>query len=329
LVEVDFQLPALMLKFTRPVEWMERVGRRHSRALRVLGDLSVLVGMAGMVLAGALLARGAWDILKGGPAQVGLVIPGVHIPGSPIYVPLVEGLIAVFLLAVFHEGMHGLMAAAEGVASKYAALILFIIIPAAGVEIDEEKLGKKGKLSQLRIFAAGSMGNFILAALCLGLLFPAGRLMSGMVDYEGLRVHNTSNLPLEVGEVIVGVDGQDALSLGQLQEVLERMEPGQAVKVTTLNRTLEGRLTGEGKLGVYLDQEFSYTSPLARVVGFLVKVLGLSLQLNIGVGLINLLPLGILDGGRMMRVVGGRWYKLVSGLSLALLLFNLVGPYVF
>jgi membrane-associated protease RseP (regulator of RpoE activity) len=328
-MELELNFPALMLKSDRPVEFMHRFGKKHSRALRVLGDVAVAVGFLCMVVATVLLAKGAVDIVRGGPAQVVIVIPGVRVPGSPIYVPLLEGLVVIFLLAVFHEGMHGIMAAAQGVRSKFAALILFVFIPAAGVEIDEKGLEKKGRLEKLRIFAAGSMGNFILAALCLGLLFPAGRLAAGAVAWDGLKVLNTSNLPFDEGEVIVSINGSDTLDVEQLQAVLDRLGPGAAVSVETLNRTVVGTLNDAGKLGVYLEPQSHYTGPLGPLLAFVRDVLSLSVKLNLGVGLINLLPLSVLDGGRMAAVVSRRLYRVLSPLSLVLLLLNVLGPFVF
>jgi len=328
-MDFEFKFPVFMVRSDRPVDWMYSFGKKHSKLLRRLGNLSAVVGIVGMVVAFAFLVRGAVSIMEGGPAQVGLVIPGVQIPGSPVYIPLVEGLIAVFLLAVFHEGMHGIMAAAEGIRSKYTALILFLFIPAAGVEIDEKKLEKKAALPKIRIFSAGSMGNFILALLCLGLLFPTGLLLEKFVEPEGLQVTNSTNLALNPGDLILGINGREVLSIEQLREVLDDIGPGGRVEVKTENATVYGRLTDEAKLGVYLQQKFHYSGVLGHLIGFLGRVLGISFQLNLGVGLINLLPLGILDGGRIMAELSKKYYRLASVVASVLLILNLIGPYLF
>jgi membrane-associated protease RseP (regulator of RpoE activity) len=328
-MKFEVHFPVFMAKFERPVDWMYGFGKRHSRFFRRLGDFSALVGIIGMVVAFAFLVRGAVTIVGGGPAQVGLVVPGLRIPGSPVYIPLFEGLIAVLLLAVFHEGMHGIMAAAEGIKSKYTALILFLFIPAAGVEIDEKRLEKKKPLSRIRIFSAGSMGNFILALLCLGLLFPMSALLANFVEPEGLEVVNSSNLALAPGDLILEINGHDVRSVALLQEVLGGIGPGGSVEVRTQNGTVFGHLTSEGKLGVYLQSRISYTGVLGHVLGFIGRVLGISFQLNLGVGLINLLPLGILDGGRIMAELSRKYYRLASIAAAALLVLNLIGPYVF
>ncbi|MBR9680384.1 MAG: hypothetical protein GOU98_01005 [Candidatus Altiarchaeota archaeon] len=328
-MEFDLKFPMFMLKFEKPVEYMYRFGKKYSKPLKVLGNISVLVGIFGMLIAGALLAKGSIDIINGGPASVGLVIPGVRIPGSPVYIPLVEGLIAILLLAVFHEGMHGIMAAAHGIKSKYTALILFLFIPAAGVEIDEEKLAKTSKLAKLRIFAAGSMGNFILAILVLGLLFPTGYVVQQNSEDLGLKVLNSTNMPFEVDEVILSINNQETRSIIQLREVLGGLEPGSEVVVKTDRRELSGNLEDDGKLGIYLEPLFEFTSIWGKIFAFIGKVLAISFSLNIGVGLMNLLPLGILDGGRMFSEMSKKLYPTASTVALFLLLMNLFGSYVF
>ncbi|MBR9689555.1 MAG: hypothetical protein GOV01_01500 [Candidatus Altiarchaeota archaeon] len=328
-MKTEFKFPIFMLQFEKPVEYMYAVGKKYKKFFQMLGNLSVIVGVLGMILTGVLLTKGAWTIIQGGPAQVGLVIPGVRIPGSPIFIPLVEGLIAILLLAVFHEGMHGIVAASEGIRSKYTALILFLFIPAAGVEIDERKLAKKDSLSKLRIFSAGSMGNFILAILALGLMFPTGWMAGKFIAGDGLLVLNSSNLAFEQGAVITHINGKETKTVLQLRDVLGSEIPGAPVEVKTTNSTVYGTLTDEGKLGVYLESVFHYVSPLGNLFGFIGRILAISFTLNIGVGLINLLPLGILDGGRMMEELSPRWYKPMSSIALFLLLMNLIGPYLF
>jgi membrane-associated protease RseP (regulator of RpoE activity) len=64
-----------------------------------------------------------------------------------------------------------------------------------------------------------------------------------------------------------------------------------------------------------------------------------AIALNLGIGAINLLPLGIMDGGRMFELALTKHiknkktrlkvWKTVSGTALFLLLMNLVGPYIF
>jgi|GEM_PF-5265542 len=68
---------------------------------------------------------------------------------------------------------------------------------------------------------------------------------------------------------------------------------------------------------------------MGSIFAFIGKILAISFSLNIGVGLINLLPLGILDGGRMFETMNKRFYPAVSTVALFLILMNIFGPIVF
>lgn len=327
-MKFEIKFPMFMLQSEWPVKYMYALGKKYNRFFKFLGNISVIVGLLGMLFTFALLGRGLISVLDGGPAQVGLVIPGVRIPGSPIYIPLLEGLIVIFMLAVFHEGMHGIMAGAEGLKSRYAAFILLLFIPAAGVELDEEKLKKKSPVSRMRIFAAGSMGNFILALLCAGLMFPMGWVAPSFIESDGLLVLNSSNIKFADGAIITGINGQDVRELGTLEDMLASLEPGTPLSVVTTNGTVTGNLDDNGKMGVYLQPLGHYKNWGGNLFGFIAGILVLSVQINLGVGLINLLPLSILDGGRMMAELSRKWYRIVSPIALVLLLANLFGPYV-
>ena len=63
--------------------------------------------------------------------SVSLVIPGVELPGSSIYVPLGYGLVALATVLIVHEFSHGILAVAEKINVKSVGLMLFAILPGA------------------------------------------------------------------------------------------------------------------------------------------------------------------------------------------------------
>ncbi len=328
-MEFEFNFPLIMLKFQKPVEWMYSFGTKHKKAVKRIGNVAVVLGILGMILAMWLMIKGAFTVINGGPSQVGLVIPGVRLPGSQLFIPFWEGIISIFFLAIFHEGMHGIMAAAEGIKSRYTALLLMLVIPAAGVELDEQKLKKKSKMAKLRIFSAGSLGNFILALICLALIFPTGKLISGLIVYDGLLITNSTNPALESGDLLTEINGIDISSFNNLITAFDELVPNSEIIIKVNEEDRVAKLNEEGKLGVYLEQQFHFTNPLGKLLGFIFRVLDICFKINIGVGIINLLPLGILDGGRMMAEISKKWYKLIGIVSGILLIFNILGPIVF
>ncbi len=332
-MEFEFDFPVFMIKSGSLVDAVHRFGKKHARIIRALGDLAVLLSLFGSLLAIAFLVRGSVTVVKGGPAQVSILIPGVKMPGSNFKLPFFEGIVVIFLLALFHEGMHALMASAQGVKPKYFAFLLFAVIPAAGVEIDPDDLEKMKRIERARVFAAGSLGNVILALLCLALSSPVGAVLQHGVTYDGLLVLNVTNpqMHLPVGVVITGVNGTDVRDLKGLWDFLEKAKPGDFVTVNTTNGTFSGRLTeigGKARIGVYLRPLVHYRAGWAKALGFIARVLLLSFQINLGVALINLLPVKLLDGGYVLEEIAPGATKWFTAPLLALILFNIAGPYL-
>jgi len=330
-VEVKFQFPMLMAQFRKPTKWMWDAGRKWENCLKKFGDIGIVIGMFCMPLAFAFLLQASWSLLSGGGAQIAVMIPGVAVPGTNFRLPIVEGLVAIFLIAVFHEGMHGLMAAAHGVKSKFS-LILLLVIPAAGVEIDEKVLADMKKKDRLRVLSAGSMGNFILALLAVGAFFIAAPIVESHAEFQGVEILNVSNpaIGLAPGDVVTGIEGRQVKDLESLVEAMEDVAGGQEITIETANGTVTGRTVeedGKAMLGVLLTPKMEMSRGwryAARATGFLL----LLFNLNLGVGIINLLPAGFLDGGRMLEDLLGEWGKKIGRVALLLLLANVFLPYV-
>jgi len=332
-MEIEFDFPVLMFKSRSFVDFIYRIGRKREKIIKKLGTFALFLSLLGSVVAIDFLVRGAAEVLRGGPAQVSILIPGVQIPGSAFRLPLLEGLVVIFLLAIFHEGFHGIVASAHGLKPKYFAFLLFLFIPAAGVEIDEEKLKKVRKVERLRIFAAGSFGNLVLALICIILAFPLGKVLETGIEPKGLLVLNVTNpqINLKPGYVIEEINGTDVRNLENLWKFMEKIKPGEYVEIKTRNGTFIGKTIeseGKARLGIYLRPLIEYRSAWARALAFVVRVLLLSFQINIGVALINLLPVHLLDGGRILEDMAPGVLRFVSPLMLLLLILNIAGPYL-
>src|SRR3989344_1308087 len=125
-------------------------------------------------------------------------VPGV-VPVLPIkaegvfYVPFFYWIISLFIIATIHEFSHGVVARAHNIpvtSSGFAFLgILVPIIPAAFVEPDEKKMGKKKASQQLSVFAAGPFSNIILGFISLGLFaLLLSTTITPMVEQTGIEI---------------------------------------------------------------------------------------------------------------------------------------------
>ncbi|MEK6874395.1 MAG: site-2 protease family protein [Nanoarchaeota archaeon] len=327
---------------------------------RILGWVMVIIGFVGMVL---MFAQLVWSLLGAFRGEitesVGIIQPFMNnIPGT-IFVPFLYFVLSIVVIAVVHEFLHGVMAYVYGLKVKSSGFAVFGVLvpllPAAFVEPDETKLKKLRLHEQLAIFAAGPFANIVLALLVLGLisaLQPGAWFVSdGLEIAEFAHDHNQTypaeRVGLHLGEVIMLVDDMVLESPLNLTHYLSHKHPGDKVDIhtnmTTYRLVLAAHPNNASKsyLGVVSkphivprQEVLSVYGPV--VISFVQWFFGLLmwiLILSIGIGLFNLLPLGPIDGGRMIQAVavhmwGDRlgniiWLRL-TWLTLVLLVMNLL-----
>ncbi|MEM4366850.1 MAG: site-2 protease family protein [Candidatus Anstonellales archaeon] len=133
-----------------------------------IGVLTVLGH--GTVTLISLIANSAliiYTLISGGSPDPGatLLLPGINLP-------LVEGILAVIILAVFHELGHAALSLFKNIKMHSAGALLFGVIPiGAFVEPDEEAMKKLSKEDHADILAAGSGSNYLLSIFFAGLFF--------------------------------------------------------------------------------------------------------------------------------------------------------------
>ena len=174
--EINF--PTIMWKTKRFHNVIEKIANLSPRFWKWFMNVGIIISFIAMFFITYSLIQSLSTLIEA-PA-VSIVLPGVEMPGSTIYVPLGYGLISLATVLIVHEFSHGILSRVEKINIKSVGLLLFTILPGAFVEPDEEELVKSSKLSQLRVYAAGSMANITLAIVAL-LIFsakiPAGRTM--------------------------------------------------------------------------------------------------------------------------------------------------------
>ena len=291
-------------------------------------------------------------------AGVSLVLPFTNVPGIG-YLSFLHWIIAIFVLAIVHEFSHGIVAKANGLDIKSSGFAFFSliapIIPAAFVEPDEKKLSKQSDIVQYSIFAAGPMANIALAVI-LFLLFPFVANPAQLAPFEATITEpigfsfdlTNSTLPaaeagLQSGMIITGFEGED---ITEARPFLEKMnyckEAGETISISTVNETYavtSAEVNGRGIIGISniknerrMKPEFEY---LKHPFFWIKSLLRWLFLLNLFIGLFNLLPLGIVDGGRMLKTLldstmknKKKATKLWGFISLFFLLALLLGLFV-
>ena len=347
---VEMEFPVLMWKTKRLRGFINRIANLSPRFWRWYMNVGIVVAFGSMIFI-------TYSILATLPTvfetpSVSVVIPGVDIPGSQIYVPLVYGLIALATVLVVHEFSHGIQAVCEKIPIKSIGLLLFIILPGAFVEPDEDKLKEAKKTSRLRVYAAGSIANVTLAVIALLLvsLFAAG--IPHYFAEDGIEVGrivegSPSDGVLKEGMVLQSVNNRDITNATSYMDVVGSYSPGDNVTLKTDQGTYHLTLSenpnnaSRGFFGIQANNHFEMTdNSLGDIPWVLFKLIELFqwiAMLNLGIGLFNLLPIKPLDGGYMLEILLSyklpeyQYKPIVNALSVVLamvIIFSLIAGFL-
>ncbi len=317
------------------LKFMDRFAGKFNKTLKFLGYAGILAGFLGMVLLSFSLLQNLYSLIATPEAQpgVGLVLP-FKVKGA-FFVPFFYWIIAIFIIALVHEYAHGIIARVHNLrvkSSGFAFLgILIPVIPAAFVEPDEKTLRKRPHKQQLSVFAAGPFSNIILAFIVLGLsVFILSPVVDNMMEYSGVKITGfiEGNYPAESsgiakGEVVKSINGEKIDTLDDFSGILKEKKPGNAISLETDKNTYNLKLEKNPEdeslayLGVYVQQESAVKQSFREKYGnfapaAIIWVAGLFswlVILNLGIGLFNLVPIGPLDGGRMLQLVLHRFFE--------------------
>lgn len=318
-----FYFAMLPTKFGIPT--MKKIASKYPRITYWLGIIGICVGYAGMMIVSYDLIKGIYSLLSNPQMTVGLVLP-IKAKGV-FYVPLLYWIISVLVVMVVHEGAHGIMAIAHKLKVKQTGVAflgaIVPIIPAAFVEPDEAKLMKSRNLVKLSVFAAGPFANLLLGFILLGVyLLALPYFQSTIYSQEGVEIVGFigENTPaqingLAVGEVITSIDDNAVLEAVEFKQAMDSKQIGETINVKTYKQTLsivlgEDEIEKDAFLGVNVQSKegikpemLSEYPVFSRIIVWLKDLVYWLSLLNIGVGLFNLVPIGPIDGGRMLQVV--------------------------
>ncbi len=237
-------------------------------------------------------------------------------------------------------------------------IFVFIpVLPGAFVEPDQEDIKKKEWWKQIAVFGAGSMSNFIFGFLFLAmwifLAIPFFNITMETGSIHFSSIANESDLSgynVTSGE-IVAFNGEYDKTL--LLEGLVNLSVNESVNITIFSNNVTNTysvvtfenptVSGKGMIGVsglvfdtVAKKEYSYLGDIPK---HFEKVLFWTWFLNLGIGMMNLLPLWITDGGQITRTLFTRYirneklalklYNYISFISLIVIVFTLYPPLLY
>ena len=301
---------------------------RTRRGIKIFANVSVVAGflMMGFAFWFLLSNISNYFVAPTEFSQLTVLIPGVTLTSGPA---ILYFLLSIPIVLVIHEGAHGIVATLEKIKIKTGGFAIFIAMFAGFVEPDEEEFNKAKKISKLRVIGAGATSNVIFA-FALGLILltnpffamvlpepllstfydlPDGVLILSIIENSGAE-----KAGLLANDLITSINGIQILSPLDFQKT--ELIPGEIANVSILRdgQTLQFPVEvipspedpKRGLIGIMRDNSFAY-KPVLNFIEWNDPGVSMFLlwlwMISFFIGIINMLPLPILDGGKFIHTI--------------------------
>ena len=305
---------------------LTRLLGRTRRGIKVFADVSVVAGFLMMGFAFWFLFSNITNFFVEPTefAELTVLIPGVTLTSASA---IMYFLLSIPIVLVVHEGAHGIVATLEKIKIKTGGFAIFIAMFAGFVEPDEEEFEKAKRISKLRVIGAGATSN-VLFALVLGVILltnpffamvvpepllsifyelPEGVLILSIIENSGAE-----KAGLLANDIITSINGIPILSPADFPS----LSPGDTASVSVLRdgQVLDFGLEvmpapddpERGLIGIMRDNSFAYT-PVMNFIEWNDPTVSMFLlwlwMISFFIGIINMLPLPILDGGKFIHII--------------------------
>ena len=330
---------------------LTRLLGRTRRGIKVFADVSVVAGFLMMGFAFWFLFSNITNFFVEPTefAELTVLIPGVTLTSASA---IMYFLLSIPIVLVVHEGAHGIVATLEKIKIKTGGFAIFIAMFAGFVEPDEEEFDNAKKISRLRVIGAGATSNVIFA-FGLGLILltnpmfamilpepflgwfyesPEGVLVLSIIEGGGAE-----KAGIKENDIITNIGDVRIISPMDFQKV--DLKPGQTVDVTILR---DGQQIifpvsimaspddpERGLVGIMRDNNLSF-KPIYNYIEWNNPQFSMFLlwlwMISFFIGIINMLPLPILDGGKFIQTIIDKKFseKTVNGTMMAIYAFTFI-----
>ncbi len=315
-------LYVFMYRGKHGIKLMNTWAKKWGKCLRITGVIGIIIGFIGMIFVCFQIVYNIYQILIYPAATSGVQLVLPFEAKGVFYVPFIYWILAIFVVALVHEFSHGLFGRAYKIpvlSTGMAFLGAIVpIIPAAFVEPDEKKFNKFSLRAKLSMLAAGPFANIVLGFVIILLLIPAAPVVGSFYSNDGVNVVQLApdgpadKIGMAGGEIIHNMDGIDIITTQDFKDFLSEKKKGDIIKLETDQGTFDVALeekSDEAYIGIFLQQNTKLKEGkneiLASVLSWIYGLFMWIYLLSLGIGLFNLLPMGPLDGGRMLKEILG------------------------
>jgi membrane-associated protease RseP (regulator of RpoE activity) len=330
---------------------LTRLLGRTRRGIRVFADVSVVAGFLMMGFAFWFLFSNILNFFVQPTefAELTVLIPGVTLTSASA---ITYFLLSIPIVLVVHEGAHGIVATLEKIKIKTGGFAIFIAMFAGFVEPDEEEFDNAKKISRLRVIGAGATSNVIFA-FGLGLILltnpmfamilpepllgwfyesPEGVLVLSLIEGGGAE-----KAGMKENDIITNIGDVRIISPMDFQKV--DLKPGQTVDVTILRDGQQIMFPvsimaspddpERGLVGIMRDNNLSF-KPIYNYIEWNNPQFSMFLlwlwMISFFIGIINMLPLPILDGGKFIQTIINKKVseKRENGIMMAIYAFTFI-----
>jgi len=333
----------LMRKTEKGKELIDRIAKSNASLWKSLGTIGVALGFTGMALGTYMISKVVIEVvffsksIVNGPSLVlPALSPDTSISPGILQIPFWFWLIGIVSVVFVHEGMHAIQMRVADVKIKSSGIMFLAVIPGAFVEPDEDELKKRGYMQRQRVYAGGSLGNFMLAFFVLLLVsfIMIPLFFTPTIPWANLSGNGTYPAKLaNMTGFIMSIGDERTDDLSDIQRIMASTVPNQTINVKTTEGSYNIKLAASpenperGFLGIGYFPDKSLMRPITSRIpllngevfyplkreyagtpqGFLISLVFGSLFwiwiLNFGIGIMNLIPLKPLDGGLMFEAV--------------------------
>jgi len=301
---------------------------RTRRGVRIFADVSVVAGFLMMGFAFWFLLSNVsnYFVKPTEFSELTVLIPGITLTSSTA---IAYFLLSIPIVLVIHEGAHGIVATLEKIKIKTGGFAIFIAMFAGFVEPDEEEFNKAKGISKLRVIGAGATSNvifsFALGAILLtnpvfAIIVPEPLLgwfyesPQGVLILSIIQGSGAEKAGLQPNDIITAINDVSVITSLDFQKI--ELKPSETVTVTVLREEKELQFPvivtpsaddpEKGLIGIVRDNSSAY-KPRYGVIEWNNPQLSMFLlwlwMISFFIGIINMLPLPILDGGKFIHSI--------------------------